>query len=479
MSIDVKYDPPETPDYANDPTQNNLFQQLQYTLDGSMWEVPVLPKKADNWEDEWDKLVGDEIDVKVKLNVVKDKVEDSIKIWFDNAGGTITTTISTLLTQGGTWINEAWTALTTKSHDTTTTQQLKQSTDTWDASAWTALTKDSNNPTSTVATIRNTKWWNDEAYTALTKDSNNPTSTVAIIRNTKWWKDEAYTALTKDSNNPTSTVAIIKDTGKNWVKQAYTALTKSGNKPTTKVSLEKNLNNWIKEAWTALTKGNSSPTTRVSLSRNDNVWSDNAWKVINLSEIVNKTVEITLKLASGALEGLKKLLGMTATGGVIQNGRLTRFESGGIINNNYVRNLPHYAGGTTDAHGTLFVAGEAGPEILGHIGGRTEILNQSQLAATMFAAVRSAMGGVKIAATFYNGDASESSEADYEMMYRAMYDAFTDAMAPNAERDREKVQLMRQIAAKEFTAEVTANSVNRAQTRMNRRAGTTIVPVGT
>jgi hypothetical protein len=38
---------------------------------------------------------------------------------------------------------------------------------------------------------------------------------------------------------------------------------------------------------------------------------------------------------------------------------------------------------------------------------------------------------------------------------------------------------MRQIAAKEFTAEVTAASVNRAQTRMNRRAGTTIVPVGT
>jgi hypothetical protein len=56
-----------------------------------------------------------------------------------------------------------------------------------------------------------------------------------------------------------------------------------------------------------------------------------------------------------------------------------------------------------DAHGTLFVAGEAGPEILGHIGGRTEILNQSQLAQTMYAAVRSAMSGVKIAATMYSG----------------------------------------------------------------------------
>jgi len=227
-----------------------------------------------------------------------------------------------------------------------------------------------------------------------------------------------------------------------------------------------------------LTKGNSSPTTKVALERNNGNWSSDAWKTINLTSIINKTVKIALDLASGAVEGLKKLLGI-ATGGVIQNGRLTRFESGGIINNGFVRKLPHYAGGTTDAHGTLFVAGEAGPEILGHIGGRTEILNQSQLAATMFAAVRSAMTGVKIGGYIENVVQSDSDEADYEMMYRAMYDAFTDAMAPNAERDREKVQLMRQIAAKEFTAEVTANSVNRAQTRMNRRAGTTIVPVGT
>jgi hypothetical protein len=125
----------------------------------------------------------------------------------------------------------------------------------------------------------------------------------------------------------------------------------------------------------------------------------------------------------------------------------------------------------------MFLAGEAGPELVGHVGGRTEVLNQSQLAATMFSAVRAAMGGVKIAATMYDGGA-DNDEADYEMMYRPMYDAFTDAMAPNAERDREKVALMRQIAAKEFIAEVTANSVNRAQTRMNRRAGTPIVPVG-
>ena len=202
-----------------------------------------------------------------------------------------------------------------------------------------------------------------------------------------------------------------------------------------------------------------------------------------------KTVTITaISIAKDALDSLKKKIkeaidsaaksSGAASGGVISNGRFSRFASGGIIDNGFVRKLPHYAGGTMDAHGTLFVAGEAGPEILGHIGGRTEILNQSQLAQTMYAAVRSAMSGVKIAATMYSGSAG-SDESDYETMYKAMYDAFTDAMSGSEQRDREKVALMREIAAKEFTAEVSAQSVNRANARLNRRAGMTIVPVVT
>ena len=56
---------------------------------------------------------------------------------------------------------------------------------------------------------------------------------------------------------------------------------------------------------------------------------------------------------------------------------------GGIIGpNGSVRNLPQYAGGTLNA-GSVFVAGEAGPEVMGHINGRTEILNRSQIASIM------------------------------------------------------------------------------------------------
>ena len=187
----------------------------------------------------------------------------------------------------------------------------------------------------------------------------------------------------------------------------------------------------------------------------------------------------------GALSCVKtaaNAISLSGGGVAYSNGYSASFASGGVISSGVARhlsNIPHYAGGTTDAHGTLFLAGEAGPEILGHVGGRTEILNQSQLASTMFAAVRSAMTGVRIGGSIENAVSMDNGDADYETMYRAMYDAFTAAMAGSDARDQEKVQLMRRIAEKEFTAEVTAASVNRAQTRMNRRAGTTIVPVGT
>ena len=56
--------------------------------------------------------------------------------------------------------------------------------------------------------------------------------------------------------------------------------------------------------------------------------------------------------------------------------------------------LPQYASGGSPSHGTVLVAGEAGPEILGHIGGRTEILNQSQMAAVMYSSVVAAVSPV-------------------------------------------------------------------------------------
>lgn len=64
---------------------------------------------------------------------------------------------------------------------------------------------------------------------------------------------------------------------------------------------------------------------------------------------------------------------------------------GGIYSNGKWHNIPQYANGGFPAHGSMFVAGESGAEIVGHINGKTEVLNQSQIASAIYSAVASAM----------------------------------------------------------------------------------------
>lgn len=48
--------------------------------------------------------------------------------------------------------------------------------------------------------------------------------------------------------------------------------------------------------------------------------------------------------------------------------------------------ISQFATGGVPDHGSLYIAGEAGSELVGHIGGRTEVLNQSQIASTIASA---------------------------------------------------------------------------------------------
>ena len=134
--------------------------------------------------------------------------------------------------------------------------------------------------------------------------------------------------------------------------------------------------------------------------------------ISGLSSFVDKVAR-TLK---DALQKIWNSFSNKAGGGIITNGgREMSFASGGVIRGGtarYLSNVPHYAGGTTRAHGTVFVAGENGPEIMGHINGRTEILNRSQLAQTMFSAVASAMGqAVSALGTFLAGQMADCTNA--------------------------------------------------------------------
>ena len=98
---------------------------------------------------------------------------------------------------------------------------------------------------------------------------------------------------------------------------------------------------------------------------------------------------------------------------------------GGAFYGGSWHDIPQYASGGKP-HGSLFLAGEAGAELVGHVGGRTEVLNQSQLAATMYSAVKSAMAstGFRISASpnpVYNtADGGGNEDVLYRAFKRAL-----------------------------------------------------------
>lgn len=151
--------------------------------------------------------------------------------------------------------------------------------------------------------------------------------------------------------------------------------------------------------------------------------------------------------------------------------------AGGVYSNGIWSSIPQYASGTLNAHGSLFLAGENGPEIVGHVGGRTEILNKSQLASVMYNAVHNAMSGVTLDANFYNADGEMNGAGMAELM--EYFRADGEAMRQQNELLRQQNELLREINDKDLTVDISTADINRAQTRMNRRAGTTIVPIGT
>ena len=126
--------------------------------------------------------------------------------------------------------------------------------------------------------------------------------------------------------------------------------------------------------------------------------------VANVKGFINQVTKqsgasLILSGIHGIISSITSIFGRKAEGGAFYGGSwhdIPQFRNGGIIKPNMMMNfnmIPRYAGGTLDG-GSMFIAGEAGPELVGHVGGRTEVLNQSQLASVMQSAVASGMEAV-------------------------------------------------------------------------------------
>lgn len=235
-----------------------------------------------------------------------------------------------------------------------------------------------------------------------------------------------------------------------------------------------------------------------SLAPTSAAWSDyyNSVKKYGLTGTV-KEIDLQPVLqagTSGILAGLRLAVSRLAGGGKVSNGYITSWND-----------IPKYAGGTSKAHGSVFVAGENGAEIVGNVNGNTEILNKSQMAQAMYSATVAGMQAFtakvvnKLAESanaiinsvnrvdeqiaLRNDTVALNSEDRYTSQDNAvlMAEAMSASLNSNTERQndllREQNELLRGILAKDNSVEITTNSVVNALARKNRRDGSYTVPL--
>ena len=463
---------------------------------------------------------------------VKENIFDPIWNAIASVGTTAITIAVSLVKKTGEWAADAWTALTDTAQKTVNRiVTLAKSAATWAADAWTAFTDTAQKTVNRIVTLaKSTTNWAADAWDFIQGPKNIVKDVIVNIigkidswlaaflgintgsqRNQIIEEDGGATAYAiKYAKEHGIDVGVSLVKGNSGAQTAQDVYSIEDRRVTGRTQLAK-ANSGAQTAQDVYSLADRSVTGRAQLAKANSgaqsvsdVYSSaekavsgkvslvkNGWTsiadfvgtsvrtVVNLSNSGSNWVNGVAQWITGNNKG-ETTVKVNLAAGSGGTWRMVPQALGGAFYGGSWHDIPQYASGTTNAHGSLFLAGEAGPEVVGHVGGRTEVLNKSQLASAMFSAVRSAMSGISIDASFYGGgnaDGEMNGETLSEMMEYMRADS--DEMRKQNELLRQQNELLRQIREKDYSPEISTSSINKAQTRANRRAGITIVPVGT
>ena len=116
------------------------------------------------------------------------------------------------------------------------------------------------------------------------------------------------------------------------------------------------------------------------------------WKSIN--SFVGTTVKVGIQLIKDGWSSFKNWLGIGNDNSSAKK-KTAKKAGGGIYTGGMWHNIAHYAVGTENAPaGQLFIAREAGPELVGTIAGHTSVMNNDQIVASVSDGVARAVRSV-------------------------------------------------------------------------------------
>lgn len=227
-----------------------------------------------------------------------------------------------------------------------------------------------------------------------------------------WW-DKQKKKIEKRTENVIKFAADVKDTSSKWwsnVKKWWGE--KVGKVKEFTTGVKNKAGEWwsnVKKWWENTTAGKEVKRFTVNVKKAGGTWwkdVSNEWK----EKVVNagRTLKIGISFATNALKNLWSSVSTFFSGKTVNvktKGSTTKKADGGVFSGGSWKPIKKYAVGGLPNMGQMFVAREAGPELVGTLGGHTAVMNNDQIVASVsdgvYRAVKAAMGnGQPVNVTF-------------------------------------------------------------------------------
>lgn len=226
----------------------------------------------------------------------------------------------------------------------------------------------------------------------------------------QWWKNTKNYWGKKVGKVKEFTTGVKNKAAEWWHNTENWWGKKVGNVKEFKTNVSNKAHEWwknVKDWWSGTTANKEVKKFTANVKKNGKGWWNDvkdAWSQSTL----NKKLTVAVDFAKNALNNMWSSVTSFFGGKTVNVGtKATKKANGGIYTGGMWHNITKYALGTENAPaGQLFVAREAGPELVGTIGGHTAVVNNDQIVASVsdgvYRAVRSAMGtgGQNVNVTF-------------------------------------------------------------------------------
>lgn len=250
------------------------------------------------------------------------------------------------------------------------------------------------------------KWWGEKVgkvkeFATDVKDSAK-----------EWWSNTKKYWGQKVGQVKKFTTAVQNDASKWWSNTKKYWSEKVGKVKEFTTGVKNKAGEWwanVKKWWESTTAGKEVKRFTVNVKKAGGTWwkdVSNEWKekVIN----AGRTLKIGISFATNALKNLWSSVSTFFSGKTVNvktKGSATKKADGGIFSGGSWNPVKKYAVGGLPNMGQMFVAREAGPELVGTLGGHTAVMNNDQIVQSVsdgvYRAVKAAMGnGQPVNVTF-------------------------------------------------------------------------------